>query len=125
MSQFLFESFNNDFLFELPEGLWNTDNFKKIADAYEKYGEDTIEVIAFGINTIDKVKNPKAVSDRSGWIATEDELINVPEFQLPVLEKMMRESEVVDACKAGHMGAKIVPYENQYGEHLKFKWVTR
>ena len=83
-----FSQFNREFLFELPEGI--TGNYLKIADAKEKYGDDVIEVVAYGISTN---HSPKAVSERNAWIATEEEFINVPMFQLPEVEKMMKRGD--------------------------------
>lgn len=115
-----FSQFNREFLFELPEGI--TGNYLKIADAKEKYGDDVIEVVAYGISTN---HSPKAVSERNAWIATEEEFINVPMFQLPEVEKMMNDSNAVKLCKQGHLGVIIEEYTNQWGTQYKVKWTDR
>lgn len=119
---FSFASFNKEFLFELPEGLWNPDNFMNKDDAKEKYGDDVIPIIAFGVNA---VKSEKAFSTECGWIATEEEIINVPEFQIAELKAMMADMNAVRLCRADHMGATIIEYECKYGTRLKFKWCDR
>ena len=121
MANNYFSQFNREFLFELPSNI--TGNYLKIADAVEKYPEGTvIEVIAYGISTN---HSPKAVSERNAWIATEDEFINVPAFQLPEVEKMMNDSNAVKLCKQGKLGAVIESYENQWGQQYKIRWTDR
>ena len=116
-----FSNFNKEFLFELPENIKG--NYLKIADAVEKYGDGVIiPVIAFGISTN---HSPKAVSERNAWIATEDEFINVPAFQLPEIEKMMADSNAVKLCKQGKMGIMIEQYENTWGLQYKMRWCDR
>ena len=115
-----FSQFNREFLFELPEGIQG--NYMKIADAQEKYLDAVIEIIAYGISTN---HSPKAVSERNAWIATEEEFINVPAFQLPEIEKMMNDSNAVKLCKQGHLGATIEEYTNQWGTQYKLKWCDR
>lgn len=128
----LFAALNNNFKFELPEGLWDESNFIKTADAFEKYKPsddaeetDVIPVIGYGITKIDKEKHPDAVSERSAWVATEEEIINVPSFQLPDVEIMLREEQFVEACQNGLMGIKLVPYDCQYGHRVKIEWCDR
>ncbi len=116
-----FSNFNKEFLFELPENIKG--NYLKIADAVEKYGDGVIiPVIAFGISTN---HSPKAVSERNAWIATEDEFINVPAFQLPEIEKMMADTNAVKLCKQGKMGIMIEQYENNWGLQYKMRWCDR
>lgn len=116
-----FSNFNKEFLFELPEDIKG--NYLKIADAVEKYGDGVIiPVIAFGISTN---HSPKAVSERNAWIATEDEFINVPAFQLPEIEKMMADSNAVKLCKQGKMCIMIEQYENNWGLQYKMRWCDR
>lgn len=115
-----FSQFNREFLFELPEGI--TGKYLKIADAKEKYDDEVIDVIAYGISTN---HSPKAVSERNAWIATEEEFINVPMFQLPEVEKMMNDTNAVKLCKQGHLGVIIEEYTNQWGTQYKVKWVDR
>lgn len=120
MAQNYFSQFNKEFLFELPESIQG--NYLKIADAHTKYGDDVIEVIAFGISTN---HSPKAVSERNAWVATEEEFINVPGFQLPEVEKMMSDPNAVKLCKQGHLGITIESYTNQWGDQFKVKWTDR
>lgn len=115
-----FSQFNKEFLFELPEAIQG--NYLKIADAHEKYLDAVIEVIAFGISTN---HSPKAVSERNAWIATEEEFINVPGFQLAEVEKMMSDPNAVKLCKEGHLGVTIEEYQNQWGTQYKVKWTDR
>lgn len=115
-----FSQFNKEFLFELPEAIQG--NYLKIADAHDKYLDAVIDVIAFGISTN---HSPKAVSERNAWIATEDEFINVPGFQLPEVEKMMQDNNAVKLCKEGHLGVTIEEYQNQWGTQYKVKWTDR
>ena len=115
-----FSQFNKEFLFELPESIQG--NYLKIADAHEKYLDAVIEVIAFGISTN---HSPKAVSERNAWIATEDEFINVPGFQLAEVERMMNDPNAVKLCKEGHLGVTIEEYQNQWGTQYKVKWTDR
>lgn len=129
---FSFSSFNKEFTFDLPEGLWNADNFKTKDEAAEKYGYtsldgstqgDVIGIIAFGVNP---VNSPKAISLECGWIATEEEIINVPEHQIVELKNMLADANAVRLCKAGHMGAIITEYRSaKYGYHTKFEWCDR
>ena len=120
MAQNYFAQFNKEFLFELPEQIQG--NYLKIADAHQKYGDDVIEIIAFGISTN---HSPKAVSERNAWVATEEEFINVPAFQLPEVEKMMQDANAVKLCKQGHLGIVIESYTNQWGDQFKVKWTDR
>lgn len=115
-----FSQFNKEFLFELPENIQG--NYLKIADAHEKYLDAVVEVIAFGISTN---HSPKAVSERNAWIATEEEFINVPSFQLPEVEKLMQDPNAVKLCKQGHLGVTIEEYQNQWGTQYKVKWTDR
>lgn len=121
MASKYFSQFNKEFLFELPKEIQG--NYLKIDEAVEKYAEGTlIEVIAFGISTN---HSPKAVSERNAWVATEEEFINVPAFQLPEVEKMMQDNNAVKLCKEGHLGVVIEGYENQWGQQYKIKWTDR
>lgn len=116
-----FSQFNREFLFELPEVIQG--NYLKIADAVEKYGDGVIiPVIAYGISTN---HSPKAVSERNAWVATEEEFINVPMFQLPEVEKMMADTNAVKLCKQGHLGVMIESYTNQWGDQYKIRWCDR
>lgn len=116
-----FSQFNKEFLFELPEAIQG--NYLKIDEAVEKYSEGVvIEVIAFGISTN---HSPKAVSERNAWVATEEEFINVPAFQLPEIEKMMQDPNAVKLCKEGHFGVVLEGYTNNWGQQYKMKWTDR
>lgn len=116
-----FAQFNKEFLFELPDEIKG--NYLKIDQAAEKYAEGTvIDVIAYGISTN---HSPKAVSERNAWVATAEEFINVPSFQLPEVEKMMQDPNAVKLCKEGHLGIVIEGYENQWGSQYKIKWTDR
>ena len=81
---------------------------------------EEIPVIAFGISTN---HSPQAVSERNAWVATEDYQINVPEHQLPIIEKMMNDRNAVKLCKEGHMGIKLVEYQNNWGKQYKMEFV--
>lgn len=122
---FSFAALNTNYAFELPEGLWDKDNFIKVADALNKYGDEVVPVIGFGITKVDKEEHPDAVSDRSAWIATEEELINVPAFQLPTIEELLKNEEAVEACQNGLMGVRFVEYECKYGTRVKIEWCDR
>lgn len=125
MAGFNFSALNNNFVFDLPEGLWDKQNFIKVDEAHAKYGDEIIPVIAFGIVKIDKEKHPDAVSDKSAWIATEDELISIPSFQLSDVEMMLKSEEAVEACKSGLMGVRFDAYDCKYGRHVKAVWCNR
>ena len=121
MASKYFSQFNKEFLFELPKEIQG--KYLKIDEAVDKYAEGTlIDVIAFGISTN---HSPKAVSERNAWVATEEEFINVPAFQLPEVEKMMQDNNAVKLCKEGHLGIVIEGYENQWGQQYKVKWTDR
>lgn len=122
MAKFNFEALNNNYAFELPEGLWDKSNFKKTEDALKKYDDEIVPVIAFGITKIDKEEHPDAVSDRSAWIATEEELINVPSFQLPIIEDILKKPEAIEACKNGELGVQFVEYDCKYGTRVKIEF---
>lgn len=122
---FSFAALNTNFIFDLPEGLWDKDNFIKTVDALDKYGDEVVPVIGFGINKIDQEEHPDAVSDRVAWIATAEELINVPAFQLPVIEELLGNEEAIEACQNGLMGARFVEYECKYGDRVKIEWCDR
>lgn len=117
---FSFSSFNHEFVFDLPENIQGV--YLKIAEAEEKYGAEVIPVIGFGISTN---KSPKAVSAQNAWIATAEEYINVPLFQLPEIQAMLDDRNAVNLCKQGKMGAYIEHYTNAYGDQLKFRWADR
>ncbi len=119
---FNFEALNNNFAFELPEGLWDKSNFIKTEDAFKKYDDEIVPVIAFGITKIDKEEHPDAISDRSAWIATEEELINVPSFQLIVIENILKDKNAIEACKNGEFGAQFVQYDCKYGTRVKIEF---
>lgn len=134
MSKFNFESLNNNFQFELPEGLWSKENFMKAEDALAKYFDqeatgskeyavsEIVPIIAFGITKIDKEEHPDAVSDRSAWVATEEELINVPGWQLPAIENIIKDPDAVEACKNGEFGIQLVEYPSKYGKRTKLEF---
>lgn len=117
---FSFAKFNKEFLFELPSSI--TGVYLKPVEAEEKYGEGIIPVIGYGVSTN---KSPNAVSAENAWIATDEEFINVPLFQLPEIQAMMEDRNAVSLTKQGKLGAQIVHYTNQYGDQIKFKWVDR
>ena len=122
---FNFAALNNNFVFELPDGLWDPDNFIKTENAFEKYGDDVVPVIAYGITKIDREAHPNAVSDRSAWIATDEEIINVPSFQLPIIEGILKDDEAIEACQNGLMGAKFIEYDCKYGRRVKIEFCNR
>lgn len=117
-----FSQFNKQFLFELPEELMNKpkeEKYMKIATAAEEFGDDILPIIAFGIS---ENHSPEAISERNGWVATEDVMINVPPHQIPEVEKMMNDRNAVKLCKEGHLGVKFVGYQNQWGQQFKVQW---
>lgn len=122
---FNFAALNNNFVFDLPDGLWDAENFIKTSDALDKYGDEEVVVIGYGITNIDREKHPDAVSDRSAWIATEEEIINVPQFQLPIIENILNDEDAIDACLNGLMGAKFVKYDCKYGTRVKIEFCNR
>lgn len=124
-STFNFAALNNSFVFDLPEGLWDPSNFIKASEALDKYDDEVVPVIAYGITKIDKEKHPDAVSERSAWIATEDEIINVPGFQLPIIEGILKDDGAIEACQNGLMGAKFVEYDCKYGKRVKIEFCNR
>lgn len=118
-----FSQFNVGFLFDLPESLTSKpkeERYLKVAEAAKLFGDEEIPVIAFGISTN---HSPEAVSERNAWVATEDYQINVPEHQLPIIEKMMNDRNAVKLCKEGHMGIKLVEYQNNWGKQYKMEFV--
>lgn len=119
-----FSQFNREFLFDLPQELLdlpNDEKYMKIAVAAETYGtEDVVPIIAFGISTN---HSKDAVSERNAWVATKSEMINIPEHQIPEVEKMMADRNAVKLCKEGHLGVQIIPYTNQWGKQYKVKWM--
>lgn len=119
-----FSRFNKEFLFELPEELLKLDpkdRYISIKEAVEKYGEGVeIPLIGYGINTN---KSKDAISERSAWVATEEEMINVPEHQLPIIEDMLEDANAVKLTRNGHFGGVITSYENRWGTNFKFKFV--
>ena len=120
-----FSQFNREFTFELPEELTSKpkeEKYMSILDAHEKYLDAVLEVIAFGISIN---RSPKAKTERNGWIATQDEIINVPGFQIPEIEKMLNDNNAVKLCKQGRLGVEIVGYENEWGQQYKVKWTDR
>lgn len=120
-----FSQFNTGYLFELPESLTSKskeERYHSIADAFEMFGEDTIPVIAFGIS---KNNSPQAVTERNAWVATDEYQFNVPEHQLPIIEKMMNDRNAVKLCKEGHFGVKVVTYTNNWGIQYKYEFVDR
>ena len=134
MSKFNFESLNNSFQFDLPDGLWSKENFIKAEDALGKYFDqeatgssayavsEIVPIIAFGITKIDKEEHPDAVSDRSAWVATESEIINVPSWQLSKIEEILNNSDAVEACKNGEFGVQLVEYPSKYGKLTKIEF---
>lgn len=122
---FSFAALNTNYAFELPEGLWDKDNFIKVADALNKYEDEVVPVIGFGITKIDQEAHPDAVSERSAWIATEEEIINVPGFQLPTIEELLKNEEAIEACQNGLMGVRFVEYDCKYGRRVKIEWCDR
>lgn len=134
MATFNFESLNTNYAFELPEGLWNKSNFIKVGDALKKYYDEdasksrklaiseVVPCIAFGITKIDKDEHPDAISDRSAWVATEEEIINVPGWQLPVIEGLLKERDAVVACKNGEFGVQFEEYEGEFGTHVRINF---
>ena len=126
MASNYFSQYNKEFLFELPEkfqAMSNEEKYLKIADAAEKYGVGVeIPVIAYGISTN---HSKEAVSERNAWVATEDEMINVPAHQIPEVEKMMQDNNAVRLCKQNHLAIVIIGYQNQWGDQFKVKWTDR
>lgn len=134
---FSFAALNTNFVFDLPEGLWAEGNFIKTPEALDRYVDDVntnrhglrtsvvIPVIAFGIVNIDKEAHPDAVSDRSAWIATADEIINVPEHQLPIIEGLLKNEDAIEACQNGLMGIQLEEYDCKYGRRVKIIFCDR
>lgn len=121
MANNYFSQFNHEFLFDLPESIIGI--YLKIAEAAEKYGDDVvIPVIGYGIS---KNTSEKAVSEYNAWVATDEEFINVPSFQMPEVEAMMADNNAVKLCKQGHLGIKLVPYYNMWGLQYKVRWCDR
>lgn len=116
-----FSRFNKEFLFDLPEELLKKpveERYISIADAVEKYGEGVeIQFIGYGINVN---HSERAATSRSAWVATEEEMINVPEHQLPIIEEMMSDPNAVKLTRNGKFGGIIVSYENKWGKNYKF-----
>ena len=115
-----FAQFNKELLFDLPDSIQGT--YLKLREAAIKYGEDPIPVIGFGVSLN---KSPRAVSEKNAWVATEEEFINIPGFQIPEVEAMLADRNAINLTKQGHLAIEIVSYENQYGSQLKVKWVDR
>lgn len=119
-----FSRFNKEFLFDLPEAVLNLpvkERYISIADAVAKYGEGVqIELAGYGINTN---HSDTAVTERSAWVCTDEEMINVPEHQLPIIEAMMEDPNAVKLTRNGKLGAIITSYENRWGKNYKFQFV--
>lgn len=115
-----FSKFNTEMIFDLPEAIQGT--YLKIREAQEKYGDEVIPVIGFGVSLN---KSPRAVSPENAWLATEEEFINIPGFQIPKVKEMLEDRNAINLTKQGHLGARIVSYENMYGTQLKIEWVDR
>lgn len=133
MAKNLFSKHNNNFTFDLPEGLWSQENFIKAADALEKYvdGErkdgcrysSVLPIIGYGITKINKEEHPNAVSDRSAWVATETEIINIPQHQLEKIEEFLGDKDYITACLNGEMGVRLEEYDCKYGRRVKAEWI--
>lgn len=118
-----FSQFNREFLFELPEDLMalpKEEKYLGTAEAAERYGDEVVPIIAFGISTN---HSPKAKTERNGWVATESNIINVPAHQIPEIEKMMQDMNAVRLCKEGHLGIQFIGYTNDWGDQVKVKWM--
>lgn len=119
-----FSRFNKEFLFDLPEEVLNKsvkERYISIADAVAKYGEGVqIELCGYGINTN---HSDTAVTERSAWVCTDEEMINVPEHQLPIIEAMMDDPNAVKLTRNGKLAAVIISYENRWGKNYKFNFV--
>ena len=120
-----FSQFNKEYLFELPQELIDKPKEEKYlgtAAAAEMFGDEVVGIIAYGVSTN---HSPKAKTERNGWVATEDNIINVPAHQIPELERMMNDPNAVKLCKQGHLGIQFVSYTNEWGDQYKVKWVDR
>ena len=120
-----FSQFNREFTFELPEELMNKpkeEKYMSIADAHEKYLDAVLEIIGFGVSIN---RSPKAKTEKNGWVATTDEIINVPYHQIPEIEKMLADANAIKLCKQGKLGVEIIGYENEWGQQYKVKWIDR
>ena len=123
MAQFSFSSFNKDLLFTLPEGLWGKDKSINVTEAKAKYTDDVLPLIAFGVVEIRPEK--QTYSKEMGWVATEEEVITLPEHQIPEIKSMMEDPKAVELTKQGHLGATIVEYTCANGRFNKLKWCDR
>lgn len=118
-----FSQFNKEFLFDLPQELLDLpkeEKYLSTADAAQRYGDEVVSIIAFGVSTN---HSPKAKTERNGWVATENNIINVPAHQIPEVEKMMNDPNAVKLCKQGHLGIQFIGYTNEWGDQFKVKWV--
>lgn len=125
MANNFFSQFNTGYVFDLPQELLDKpkeERYMKIAEAVRKYGEQVIPIIAFGVS---KNTSEEALSEENGWVATETEMINSPNFQIPVLKKLRTNDTAIRLCKEGHMGIKLVSYENEWGKQYKFEFCDR
>lgn len=125
MASNFFSQYNTGYVFDLPQALLDKpkeERYMKIAEAVKKYGEQVIPIIAFGVS---KNTSEEALSEENGWVATETEMINSPNFQIPVLKKLRTNDTAVRLCKEGHMGIKLVSYENEWGKQYKFEFCDR
>ena len=123
MASNYFSQFNREYLFELPQELLDLpkeEKYLSTAAAAAKYGDEIVPIIAYGISTN---HSPKAKTERNGWVATEQNMINVPYHQLPELERMMNDANAVKLCKQGHLGIQFIGYTNEWGDQFKVKWV--
>ncbi len=125
MANNFFSQFNTGYVFDLPQELLDKpkeERYMKIAEAVKKYGDKVIPIIAFGVS---KNTSEEALSEENGWVATETEMINSPNFQIPVLKKLRTNDTAIRLCKEGHMGVKLVSYDNEWGKQYKFEFCDR
>ena len=125
MANNFFSQFNTGYVFELPQALLDKptkERYMKIAKAVEKYGDQVIPIIAFGVS---KNTSEDALSEENAWVATETEMINAPSFQIPVIKKLRANDTAIKLCKEGHMAVKLVSYQNEWGTNYKFEFVDR
>lgn len=122
----LFSQFNT--------GLFNFDtsaikgNYITTRDLYDRDGDKNIYVVrAVYKGTLDKDKRKDDLRGKedkpTACIATDEFYINVPDFQVKEIDKMLDQPEVIDYINDGKAGVMLRTYEARGEEFVKLVFV--
>ena len=103
----------NKFNFTIPENF----KYKKLSELVQENGYDYVyRVNAVYINTRSKYGNAPV-------IATDCELVNLPNHLMPICEHIRSDKDCIEAINNGTLGFKIYSYQRGTATYYSVNWV--